>query len=160
MGGHAVLRSERQPAEARLHLVKEWRIERCEDNESPLRVEHAGGTKQLGEPTGAEQHGVLVERAAPDDLLRERIERIVLDDDDEASRPDHASRFDEEGLPIIGRNVMHDSDRIGDVEAAIIVGKPRAFIDIVMDVRIAGFGFFDDGTGDVDSGQLDAGRNE
>src|SRR6266702_6441299 len=115
MSGHAVLRSERQPAEARLHLVEECRIERREDDELLLRVDHAGGTKQLGEPTGAEQHGVLVERATPDDLQRERIERIVLDDDDEASRPDHASRFDEKGIPVVGRNMMHDGYRIGYV---------------------------------------------
>ena len=91
-------------------------------------VGEAGLAHQPPRRARAEQHGVLVERAAEHCEPRQRVERIVLDQAGDAAGPHHAAHLGKEAGPGVRRHVVQHAAGEGEVEGAVGIGQTRRLV--------------------------------
>src|SRR6478672_1281275 len=86
----------------------------------------------------AEQHGVAIEFAARNGKAGKRIEGIVLDDADKASRARHAPHLIDEVGPLGRRDMVEHANRSHDIETVVVEGKASAVEGAVLAAGIVG----------------------
>ena len=148
-----VLRAERQVAQAAFDAPHERRRPRQQREISRTDVAQSGILEQPPRLARPQQHRIAVELATHDGQPRQRIERVVLDDANQAARPHHPSDLTQEAKPSVRRDVMQHANRHREIERSVAIGQDIAVISLVFDVGMTAPRLGDAGRGNIGAAQ-------
>lgn len=144
-----ILRAQRDVAKAALDMPCQRRRRWQQQEIMRSGIMETGVRHERSRPTGAQQYRIVVEFAARYRESGQWIERVMLNQADQAAGTDDPPHLAHKADPLRRLHVMQHADRYRKIEGCIIVRQGFAGVGVVLDFGVPGSGLGDAGFGDV-----------